>query len=244
MAMRSYAMIGFLGKHRARHAIGVNGWRILNQRRMSVCPAILVLLLLGSGSFDGLNETFWWLGLIGINPLEFPGRSAVIVPNFVGLLLANGVLIAAFGLTVWLGGKLARNSMPFGRAFCLFAPTVLPIALGYHFAHYLTSFMVQIQYVVAAATDPWATGADVFGLGEFYVTTGFFNTHDSVRILWLTQASVIVLGHILSILLAHAVAVRNFETSRAAMLSQIPVSIFMICYTFFGLWLLASPRGF
>jgi hypothetical protein len=43
-----------------------------------VSLAVFVLVLLGSGSFDGINETFWWLSTIGINPLAFPGRSAVI----------------------------------------------------------------------------------------------------------------------------------------------------------------------
>lgn len=244
MVMHSYGLIGMVGQQRGKAKIGVNGWQILNLRSVPLGTAVLILFILGSGSFDGLNETFWWLARIGINPLEFPGRSAVMVQNFLGLVLVNGALIMAFGISVWLGLKFSRQDMSFLRAFCLFAPTVLPIALGYHFAHYFTSFLVEIQYVKAAATDPWATGADLFGLGSFYVTTGFFNTHESVRLLWLTQASAIVLGHILAILLAHAVAVRNIDSNRQAVMSQIPLSIFMICYTFLGLWLLASPRGF
>ena len=39
---------------------------------------IFILALLGTGSFDGFNETFVWLDLIGVNPLAFPGRSAVV----------------------------------------------------------------------------------------------------------------------------------------------------------------------
>jgi hypothetical protein len=46
-----------------------------------------------------------------------------------------------------------------------------------------------------------------------------------------------------AVLLAHATAVRHFGSRRSAALSQVPLALFMIAYTFFGLWLLASPRG-
>ena len=75
------------------------------------------------------------------------------------------------------------------------------------------------------------------------MTTGFFNTQDSVRAIFLTQAGAVVAGHMLSIVLAHAIAVRQFPTRRRAVLSQLPVAAFMVAYTLFGLWLLASPRG-
>ena len=88
-----------------------------------------------------------------------------------------------------------------------------------------------------------ATGQDLLGLGTFYVTTGFFNTQASVRAIFLVQAGAVVFGHVLAILLAHAVAVRHFGTNRRAALSQAPLALFMILYTLFGLWLLASPRG-
>ncbi len=202
-----------------------------------------VLLLLGTGSFDGLNETFWWFSLIGINPLEFPGRSAVIVQNTVGLLLANVALILIFALFVWAGLVLAKADIALGLAFRLFAPTILPIALGYHVAHYLTAFMVDAQYVPPALSDPMGRGGDILGLGTYYVTTGFFNTQDTVRAIWLSQAAAVVFGHVVAILAAHAVAVRAFGPGRRAVLSQVPLAVFMIAYTFFGLWLLASPRG-
>lgn len=53
---------------------------------------MLVLLILSAVSFDGLSNTFWWLSLAGINPLEFPGRTAVMGLNTLGLtdLLVNG----------------------------------------------------------------------------------------------------------------------------------------------------------
>ena len=90
--------------------------------------------------------------------------------------------------------------------FRQFGPTLLPIALGYHVAHYLPSFMVDSQYALVALSDPLLNGADILGLGEFYVSTGFFNTQASVRVIYLTQAGAVVIGHILAVLSAHAVA--------------------------------------
>jgi hypothetical protein len=181
--------------------------------------------------------------VLGINPLEFPGRSAVITQNLTGLIIANTVLIAAFTTCLWLGERIAGTNRTLAQAFTLFAPSVLPIALGYHVAHYLTSLMVDGQYVLKFLNDPLFNGADLLGLGQFYVTTGFLNTASTAKAIWLTQASAVVSGHIIAILLAHALALRGHTNTRRAVLGQAPLAVFMIAYTFFGLWLLASPRG-
>ncbi len=241
--MRNYAGIAPFGRKRRTLAAGLWGWKVLQARVPPLGLAIFMVIMLGSGSFDGLNETFWWLGFLGINPLEFPGRSAVVTQNVVGLLLANAILLGVFAITIWFGLRLIRSDMPLTRGIAIFAPSILPIALGYHIAHYYASFLVEGQYAMVALNDPFATGADLLGLGTFYVTTGFFNTPDSVRLIFLTQAGAVVLGHVLAVLLAHALAVRHFGTNARAAISQAPLALFMIGYTFFGLWLLASPRG-
>lgn len=242
--MGIYGRLGFFMRTGNTYAVGITGWQILQMRRPNIWLAIFIILMLGSGSFDGLNETFWWLDLLGLNPLEYPGRSAVIAQNIFGLVIANIGLILIFTLSVWLGLLLNRSEMRLSDAVCYFAPTILPIALGYHFAHYYTSFLVDGQYALAAATDPMSTGSDFLGLGDFYVTTGFFSSQHSVRLIWLTQAGAVVVGHIFAIILAHLIAVKQFGTNYNAVVTQAPLAIFMIIYTFFGLWLLASPRGF
>ena len=57
---------------------------------LPVSAAAFVTLVLATVSFDGLHLTFWWLTRLGINPLEFPGRSAVTLPNTLGLLARLG----------------------------------------------------------------------------------------------------------------------------------------------------------
>ena len=241
--MQSFASVAPLGRYRNGSGIGLWGWRILSGPVPPLSRAVFCLLILGIGSFDGLSETFWWFSLIDVNPLEYPGRSALIGQTIGGLLIANVLLLVVFALWVWAGLLVARSSLTFPRAFRAFAPAMLPIALGYHIAHYLPNFLVDVQWFSVALSDPLGRGADLLGLGEFYVTTGFFNTLASVRIIWLTQAGAVVTGHVVSILLAHAIALRETGSTRQAMLVQLPLAAFMVAYTLFGLWLLASPRG-
>ncbi len=198
---------------------------------------------LAIGSFDGLNETFLWMSWLGINPLEFPGRSAVIWQNRAGVIAAVLGLNLAFAATVWLGLALIGQTARFRQIFPQAALALLPIALAYHFAHYLTSVLVNLQYWLAALNDPLDSGAHLLGMDHTRVTTSFFNQYRTERIIWLSQAGAIVLGHMLAVILAHAIALRQFGDHRRAVISQAPVAAFMVGYTFFGLWLLASPTA-
>ncbi len=230
-------------------AIGLSGWKLMSCKASSVSAAIFILVLLGSGSFDGLNETFTWLAMIGVNPLEFPGRSAVVSETVTGLLVSNLLLIVVYGFCVFAGVWIANHRFPlekqisFTAGFCALAISVLPIAVAYHFTHYLVTLLVNGQYVIAALSDPLANGADWLNLGAYYVTTGFLNTPASVKTIWLTQAGAVVTGHVVSVLLAHAIAIELFGNARRAIVSQAPLAVFMVAYTFIGLWLLAAPKG-
>ncbi|MEM8751795.1 MAG: hypothetical protein AAGF90_02345 [Pseudomonadota bacterium] len=235
------ARLAPLGLRGGAIRLGPPGWRLTSPGGFGL--AILSLVFLGFGSFDGLNETFWWLAFIGVNPLEFPGRSAVVADTIGGLFACVGLLIAVFAGAVAAGLRLAGGEVAFTHAFARLAPTVLPIAFAYHFAHYLVVGMVNGQYALAAAADPLGRGDDLLGLGTFYVTTGFLNARDSVEAIYLAQAGAVVAGHVLSVILAHAVALRLFRDARRATISQIPLAAFMIAYTFLGLWLLAAPKG-
>jgi hypothetical protein len=240
--MRAYATLSPFGSARGRWQLGLPGWKVLARPVPGLSMAVFVVGLLAAGSYDGLYETFWWLGLTGINPLEYPGRTAVAGQSLTGLLLALPALLMAYGAMVWLGARLAgvRDA---GRAFCALAPSLLPIAFAYHAAHYLPAFLVDAQHAAIAFNDPLGNGANLLGLSEFQVTTGFFNRLTSVRVIWLTQAGLVVTGHVFGILISHAIALRLTGDGRRATVMQMPLAAFMVLYTLFGLWLLAAPRG-
>lgn len=249
MLLGRYAQLTTFATHKNQMRMGMPGWRILTNPVLSTSSAVFILVLLGTGSFDGFNETFYWLSIIGVNPLEFPGRSAVVNQTIFGLFIANALLIFIYACCIYVGVMLANRqacdnqAVRFRDAFCRLAISILPIALAYHFAHFLIAFMINVQYALAATTDPLNSGADLLGLGTYYVTTGFMNSHHSVEAIWLTQAFAVVVGHVLSVLLAHALALDLFASARRAIISQAPLAAFMVGYTFIGLWLLAAPRG-
>ena len=232
-----------------RLRIGLPGWSLFSLSMPPVSLAVFCLTLLGVGSFDGLKESFWWLAKIGVNPLMFPGRSAIFWQSVIGLLAVNAVLVLVFAAVTYVGTRAANTSLasndqvPFTTAFCWFSLSIIPIALGYHFAHFFIYFLVNGQYALLALTDPLTSGANYLGLAKTQVTTGFLKTKDSVQVVFFIQAAVVVVSHVVSVLIAHGLAARLFQTKRQTLISQIPLAIFMILYTIFGLWLLATPRG-
>ncbi|MDF2234689.1 hypothetical protein P2H44_19190 [Albimonas sp. CAU 1670] len=208
------------------------------------------LAALGAGMFDGMNETYVWLGWIGVNPLEFPGRSAVVVQSLSGLAGAVVLLGAACAACVAAGRALAGPPGPgdpaqpgFGPAFARLGLSLVPIAAGYHVAHYIPVALVQAQYLWAALGDPLHLGWNLTGFDVHRVTTSFFNHVDDVRPIWLAQAAAIVAGHVIGVFVAHAAALELFGSARRAARSQIPLAGFMVLATLFGLWLLAAPKG-
>jgi hypothetical protein len=216
---------------------------LLHVRPLPLGGMAFVLLALSSVSFDGLSKTYWWLGLIGVNPLDFPGRSAVMLPNTLGLLAAFAALTGFFIAAVWLGQRLTGERGLLPNRLGGYVISIVPIALGYHFAHYLTVFLVDAQYAAITLTDPFGLGWDLFGLSGTHATTSFLTNFDSVRIIWHVQVAVIVLAHVAAVSIAHVIAVRQASRPRDAVVGQIPLTVLMVGYTQFGLWLLSTATA-
>jgi hypothetical protein len=194
-------------------------------------------------SFDGLSRTFFWLGLNGVNPLEFPGRTAMMAINTEGLAAAFIALAAVFCLAVYLGERLAADRRPFAEAAGLYVWSIVPIALAYHFAHYLTALLVNGQYAIVALSDPYELGWDLFGTAYLTVSAGIASGSAAAWVLWNVQAVAIVAGHVLAVLAAHLLADRLHPDGGTAMRSQLPLTILMVAYTVLGLWLLSTPTA-
>ncbi len=139
---------------RLRLMAGLPGAQILAMPPLVPSAAAFVTLALATLSFDGLRETFRWLALIGVNPLDFPGRSAVQGANTLGLIAAWALTSAAILGAVGLGRRLDRRA---GRFWGEAGPEILsflPIAAGYHVAHNLVALLVGGRYLVAALERP------------------------------------------------------------------------------------------
>lgn len=219
------------------------GAKLRNAAPLPLSGVLFLLLALASVSFDGLSKTFFWLGTNGINPLEFPGRSALIGINTVGLFSTFVVLSAVFLLAVHTGDRLAGNANAFLTSAGLLVWSIVPIALAYHFSHYLTALVVNGQYALVALSDPFALGWNLFGTAYMPVAPGVVAGAGSARVLWNLQAGAIIAGHMLAVLIAHLLAARLHPSPRQAALSQAPLTLLMVIYTVFGLWLLSTPTA-
>ena len=137
--------------------------------------------------------------------------------------------------------KFINEDVKFINIIGINAVALLPIAVAYHISHYLTTFLVNVQYFYKVISDPFNNGSNYFGTNDFHVTTSFFNSIETVRLIWLIQAFSIVFGHVVAVLLAHSISEKYLKSKSSILISQFPISIFMICYTFLGLWILSTP---
>jgi hypothetical protein len=222
-----------------RLALAMPGAALFDRGALPASGVLFILLTLAAVSFDGLSKTFWWLGLNRINPLEFPGRSAVLGISTAGLVLTWEVLAVLYTGAVLIGWLLAGRPGKPGVLLGTLVLSIMPISLGFHFSHYLAALLVNGQYAYAAASDPFGTGADVLSLGHFHIT--FLNTYEGTRAIWNAQTAGVVIGHVLAVLLAHQLARRSIADGHALVLSQLPLAALMVGYTLFGLWLLSTP---
>lgn len=207
---------------------------LLTGRPVSTSLTVLTVLLLSTVTFDGFTATPTWSGMVGDLYAVVPD---VTVIGTLGLLVFPLAFLSAYLLTCALMQATAGarvSVFPVARAFVL---TLVPIALAYHLAHYLTYLLVQSQLLLPVASDPLGLGWDLFGTAGRGIDIGVVGP----RFTWWTAVIAIVVGHIVAVYLAHVVAMRTFQTHRAALRSQIPMMLLMVAYTVVSLWILAQP---
>lgn len=216
---------------------GLPGAQVAGLPPLSSSAIAFLLLMIASVSFDGLHETYLWVGAIGLNPLDYPGRSAVVGVNTAGLLATWAIMAGLIcgAIAVSLGRERAR----FPELLGPLALSFLPIAAGYHVAHYLTALLTQGQYAIAALSDPLARGDDLLGLGPHWVGFGFLADQDAVWTIWTAQFAIILGAHLTAVLLSHRIAAE--AGLRLTAWQELPLTALMVLYTCFGLWLLAAP---
>jgi hypothetical protein len=197
-----------------------------------------VLLVLSSVLYDGLVTTPEW---------------SEIEHQFVGIFAGSGdfnsLIVRTIGLigvwTLFLGAYVAasalmsmvaafRSPAEMARSFVF---TLVPIAIAYHLAHYLAYLLIQGQYIVPLASDPFGFGWDLFGTAGYRVNIAVVDA----RFAWYTAVTSIVLGHIAAVYLADVRAHQILNVRRAALGSQVPLTALMVVFTLVSLSMLAEP---
>ncbi len=218
---------------------------------------VFVVLMLSTVTFDGFIETPVWVRIVdGVlsAPALYPVLSILhktlgnLLPviHTVALVLFPVLFLAVYMLVVWLVGFVVAACTPreasqhrysttdLARRFVL---TLVPIAIAYHLAHYLSYLLVAGQFIIPLASDPFGFGWDLLGTALYRIDIGIVDA----RFVWYTAVIAIVIGHIMSVCLAHLMALSVFKDSRLATTSQYPMLGLMVCYTMISLWILAQP---
>lgn len=203
----------------------------------------LVLLLLATVTFDGFSDTPEWAAVLGFFLEWTPGLTS---PYFNGLVIANTFGLLAFPLAfaaVYGGFAGLMRRAAGGRgpaaaaAMAAFVFSLVPIALAYHFAHYLGFLLIQGQLIIPLASDPFGFGWDLFGGAGYAVNIAITNA----RFIWFFALTVIVVGHILAVYLAHLRAGEIYRERGPALKSQGPLLVLMVIYTIASLWIISRP---
>lgn len=155
---------------------------------------VLVALGVASIMFDGLSQTVAFASLFGTPTV---GPKTILLLVFLGLVAGAALLVARDVSPGAIGAGL------------------LPIAVGYLVAHYLTYLLIDGQRIVIAVSDPLQVGADLLGTA-FYVPSGGWLPPGLV---WTVQLAAVVGGHMLGAWSGHVTAQRDIqaavETARA-----------------------------
>ena len=101
--------------------------------------------------------------------------------------------------------KVGGSNLELNKVSNLFGHTMLPIAFAYHVTHSLTLLLFESQSFLYRLNDPIGTGVNLFNAQE--PTINYFI---EPLFIWGIQVIVTLLGHMLSVILAHDLAVKLF----------------------------------
>ncbi|WP_102417632.1 hypothetical protein [Mycobacterium sp. 4858] len=203
---------------------------------LPVRPGVVVLLavLLGSTAFDSFSSSPTWRGFadglsrgMGLTPTL---SSSVL--RTAGLIVFISVVAVTFSLAARATGGVdsqQRRALPGQMAHSL-----IPIVVGYIFAHYLTYLVERGQQAVFALADPFGRGWNVLGLAHQQVAY-VLSTHPPV--LAGIKVACVVTGHIVAVIAAHDKALRLLPSGHQ-LTGQLTMMLVMVGYTFTGLYLL------
>lgn len=190
----------------------------------------MVAVMLGSVGFDSITRASAWqdleAGTLTSDASRIPVRLAV-------LTAAVGFVAIAYLIAIRFAAAATKARMPLVP---LFIASLVPIALVYSVAHYISTLIGQGQYAIPLVSDPFGRGWDLFGTAAY--------TPNLVPLapetLWYIQVVVLVAGHVVGLLLAHDRSVQLFKGA-AALRSQYAMLTLMVIYTVAGLYLLSNP---
>jgi hypothetical protein len=183
-----------------------------------------VVALLWVTTYDGLASTPTWNGVV-------TALSAVVPPlvtHLATIVVGFGLFVVVYDLSTRAVSRTAETyvTTPFVAGW--FAPALVPIAAGYHVAHFLGYFLSLAPALGALLASPLSAPTSV----PLLTLPGWFGS---------LQLAFVVAGHLLAVWIAHARAFELFPGRLQPIRSQYPFVVVMIVYTMTSLWVVAQP---
>ncbi len=175
----------------------------------------LVAIGVGSILYDGLSQTQAWFNVFG----------APFLP------LATVELLAWLALIVGIALGVARLV-----GLAAVGGGLVPIAIGYLVAHYLTYVLGDGQKLIVALSDPLQQGWNLIGFTTYQPGI----TWIPPVVLWAVMLLAVVGGHVVGAWSGHVLAVRGERPSQALRLRQVPLAALMVLLTATTLWSLGQ----
>jgi hypothetical protein len=211
------------------HAAGPEDRRLIRRRyaaglldgEWSTAQVTLVAIGVASILYDGLSQTQVWFELFGS---PFLPAATIELVGFLGLVVLLALAVARLVGPGAVGGGL------------------VPIAVGYLIAHYLTYILGDGQRIVVALSDPFQQGWDLLGFAHYESGTDWIPPTAA----WAVMVLSVVGGHVLGAWTGHLLAVRDaprrgFAAGAADIrLRQLPLAALMVLLTATTLWSLGQ----
>jgi hypothetical protein len=204
--------------------------------------AALLAVMIGSVTFDGAGEAPIWTGVspdmtrffadLGLSP-----QPAFELTFLIGLIVAILLVAGLYRLGV-LGARSVGGGFSAEQLSRAFVHSLVPIALAYVMAHYLTYLLFRGQAIVFLASDPLGDGSDLFGTASTQIDYGVIGSTAT----WYWQVAFVVAGHAAGLTLAHDRALALYDDAKLAVRSQYWMLAVMIGFTSLALWLLSQAN--
>ena len=203
---------------------------------LPVRPGVVVMLavLLGSTAFDSFSSSPTWRGFADRLTRAFGLANTLSSSALrtVGLIVFISVVAVTFSLAARATGGVdreQRRALPGQMAHSL-----IPIVVGYIFAHYLSYLVERGQQAAIALADPFGRGWNPLGLAHLHVA---YVLSMDPPVLAGVKVACVVTGHIVAVVAAHDKALRLLPAGHQ-LTGQLTMMLVMVGYTFTGLYLL------
>ena len=247
-----FGMLGRIGIYKPFNNLNKSSLRIpfsgILMGKGNIYSAIFIIIAVSSISFDGLLETNFWnnfkLFIISISFLIPIFKFLVsvfgdlhIILDTLGIIFMPMLLFILFSVSCAKGLKYFKQDYNIKSLIIIFAPSLIPIAAAYHVAHYFSFLLIAGQLAFPLLSDPLNLGWDLFNTANYKINPFIINA----KIGWSVILFSVIIGHIASIIISQKIAYTLVVNKKNAIKAHFPLSIFMILYTVFSLWILSEP---